>query len=205
MARTLQPDDRIGHYRIVGPIGAGGMGEVYRAQDSKLERDVALKVLPAALVRSEERVKRFMMEARSASSLNHPNIVTIYEIGEQPVQVGAEGEKIGEPIHYIAMELIQGKTLRQLIEQKNAIRVGASSSPASVQIASPEDDDTTRGAAARRQCRPSHSRAAFCSSSSSVAVPALASLTTKEPVRSVSSWKFWSHSAARGWSVPSRP
>jgi eukaryotic-like serine/threonine-protein kinase len=119
VARTLQPEDQIAHYRIIGPIGAGGMGEVYRAHDNKLERDVALKVLPAELVRSEDRVKRFVMEAKSASSLNHPNIVTIYEIGHDVVKAGAGSEEADEPIHYIAMELIHGKTLRELIQQRN--------------------------------------------------------------------------------------
>ncbi len=119
MARTLQPEDCIAHYRIIGPIGAGGMGEVYRAHDNTLDRDVALKVLPAELVRSEERVKRFVMEARSASSLNHPHIVTIYEIGKQQVRAKDGTEEPGEPIHYIAMELIQGKTLRELLQHKS--------------------------------------------------------------------------------------
>jgi serine/threonine protein kinase len=76
MGRTLKPEDRISHYQIVGPLGAGGMGEVYRATDQSLERDVALKVLPPELVQSEERVRRFTLEAKSASSLNHPHIVT---------------------------------------------------------------------------------------------------------------------------------
>ena len=78
MARTLQPDSRISHYRIVGPLGTGGMGEVYLAKDERLERNVALKILPPELVRSEDRVRRFILEAKSASSLNHPHIVTIY-------------------------------------------------------------------------------------------------------------------------------
>src|SRR5262245_29113255 len=80
--RTLKPEDQIGRYKVVAPLGAGGMGEVYLAQDSHLERKVALKILPPELVRSQDRVRRFVQEAKSASSLNHPNIVTIYEIGE---------------------------------------------------------------------------------------------------------------------------
>jgi serine/threonine-protein kinase len=80
MGRTLQPEDILGHYKVIGPLGAGGMGEVYLAHDLQLERDVALKVLPAELVRSEDRVRRFIMEAKSASSLSHPHIVTIHEI-----------------------------------------------------------------------------------------------------------------------------
>jgi serine/threonine protein kinase/Tol biopolymer transport system component len=113
-ARTLQPQDLIAHYRIVGPLGAGGMGEVYLAQDQTLERNVALKILPPELVQSEERVRRFVREAKSASSLNHPNIVTIYEIGQSEVR-GAEGEGAKEAgsssLHYISMELISGETL----------------------------------------------------------------------------------------------
>jgi serine/threonine protein kinase/Tol biopolymer transport system component len=113
-ARTLQPQDQIAHYRIVGPIGAGGMGEVYLAQDQTLERSVALKILPPELVQSEERVRRFVREAKSASSLNHPNIVTIYEIGQDELRA-PEGEGPREPdssrLHYISMELVSGETL----------------------------------------------------------------------------------------------
>ena len=88
MAGTLQPEDLISHYRVIGPIGAGGMGEVYLAHDLTLERNVALKVLPAALVRDEERV-----EAKSASSLSHPNIVTAYEIGQDRVRGGLDDDR----------------------------------------------------------------------------------------------------------------
>ncbi len=102
-APTLKPEDRISHYRVIGPLGAGGMGEVYRAKDETLERDVALKILPPALVRSEERLRRFVLEAKSASSLNHPHIVTIYEIGQ------AEVDSV--PVHFISMELVTGETL----------------------------------------------------------------------------------------------
>jgi serine/threonine protein kinase/Tol biopolymer transport system component len=113
-SRALQPEDQIAHYRIVGPLGAGGMGEVYLAQDQTLERNVALKVLPPELVRSEDRVRRFVREAKSASSLNHPNIVTIYEIGQDEVR-GREGdgprESGSSALHYISMELVSGATL----------------------------------------------------------------------------------------------
>src|SRR2546425_7301819 len=89
----------LSHYRITGRLGEGGMGVVYRAIDTRLDRTVALKVLPAAKIADPERKRRFVQEARSASSLNHPNIVTIYDIGA----VGA--------MHYIAMEYVSGSTL----------------------------------------------------------------------------------------------
>ena len=112
-ARSLQPQDQIAHYRIVGPLGAGGMGEVYLAQDRTLERNVALKILPPELVQSEERVRRFQREAKSASSLNHPNIVTIYEIGEDEVRSdsGDAKDRGSSILHYISMELVSGETL----------------------------------------------------------------------------------------------
>jgi len=113
-ARTLQPQDQISHYRIVGPLGAGGMGEVYLAQDQTLERSVALKILPPELVRSEERVRRFVREAKSASSLNHPNIVTIYEIGQDEVRAHEGADTTGQAsssVHFISMELVSGATL----------------------------------------------------------------------------------------------
>jgi serine/threonine protein kinase len=118
----LQPEDEIGQYRVVGPLGAGGMGEVYLAQDRTLERNVALKVLPPDLVKSEDRVRRFVQEAKSASSLNHPNIVTIYEIGQESVRP-ASGEVSSGPVQYISMELISGKTLGAKIhEEKTDVR-----------------------------------------------------------------------------------
>src|SRR5690349_22589865 len=113
--RTLRPEDEISHYRIAGPLGAGGMGEVYLAQDRSLERSVALKVLPPDLVRSEERVRRFVLEAKSASSLSHPNIVTIYEIGQDAVR--SPSEPASDPVHFISMELVSGKTLSTLIHE----------------------------------------------------------------------------------------
>lgn len=93
----------VGHYRIIKKLGAGGMGEVYQAEDEKLGRVVALKILPAAFSADAMRMKRFTQEARTASSLSHPNVTHIYEIGE------ADG------IHYIAMEYIDGVTLDERI------------------------------------------------------------------------------------------
>lgn len=92
----------LGHYKIIGTIGSGGMGEVYLAQDSRLNRKVALKILPLELTEDQDRLRRFEQEARAISALNHPNIVTIFEIGES---------EIGR---FIAIEHIEGQTLRAL-------------------------------------------------------------------------------------------
>lgn len=100
---TLPTGTRLGPYEILSPIGAGGMGEVYGARDERLGRDVAIKVLPAELAESAERLKRFEKEARSASALNHPNIVTVYDIGS----TGGTS--------WIAMERVEGETLRKLL------------------------------------------------------------------------------------------
>jgi len=78
---TLTAGSKLGPYEILSPLGAGGMGEVYRARDTRLGRDVAIKVLPSELSSDAGRLRRFEKEARSASSLNHPNIVTVYDIG----------------------------------------------------------------------------------------------------------------------------
>jgi predicted ATPase len=99
----LAPGAKLGSYEIVAALGAGGMGEVYRARDTRLERSVAIKILPAAFSADSERLHRFEREARLASALNHPNIVTVYELGQ-------DGST-----HYIAMELIEGKTLSELL------------------------------------------------------------------------------------------
>ena len=100
---ALTPGTRLGPYEIQSPLGAGGMGEVYRARDSRLDRTVAIKVLPEAFSADRDGLHRFEREARLASALNHPNIVTIYELGH-------DGST-----HYIAMELVEGKTLRELL------------------------------------------------------------------------------------------
>ncbi len=100
---TLPAGTRLGSYEILASLGAGGMGEVYRARDGRLSRDVAVKVLPAELAAEAERLARFEQEARSASALNHPNIVTIYEVGSS------------DGVSYIAMELVDGRTLRELV------------------------------------------------------------------------------------------
>ena len=96
----------LGNYKIEKPLGAGGMGEVYLAKDTKLNRKVALKILPKEFVSDDERVRRFELEARAVSALNHPYIVTVYDVG-----------KI-ENVHYIATEYVEGKTVRDLIGEK---------------------------------------------------------------------------------------
>ncbi|HTO75401.1 MAG TPA: protein kinase [Thermoanaerobaculia bacterium] len=100
---TLPAGTRLGSYEILAPLGAGGMGEVYKARDTRLGRDVAIKVLPADRATDPDRRRRFEQEARSASALNHPNILTIHE-------VGSEGETT-----FIAMELVEGRTVRELV------------------------------------------------------------------------------------------
>src|SRR6266446_5534175 len=97
----LVAGSRLGPYEIIAPIGAGGMGEVYRARDARLGRDVAIKVLPAAYSADPDRLRRFEQEARAAAALNHPNIVAIHDIGSRD----------GSP--YVVQELLEGSTLRE--------------------------------------------------------------------------------------------
>jgi len=100
---SLSPGTRLGPYEVLAPIGAGGMGEVYRAKDPRLGRDVAIKVLPASFSNDADRLRRFEQEARAAGVLNHPNITAVYDIGSHD----------GAP--YVVQELLEGETLRQAL------------------------------------------------------------------------------------------
>src|SRR5947209_1946801 len=101
----LAPGTLLGPYKILMAIGAGGMGEVYRAQDTRLQRDVAVKVLTRNLSTDADALRRFEQEARAAGMLNHPNILAIYDIGDE------------EGLHYIVSELLEGESLRARIRQ----------------------------------------------------------------------------------------
>ena len=102
----LTQGQQLGHYRIDGMIGQGGMGTVYRATDSRLDREVAIKVLPAEVTADVERRQRFRQEAMLAAAFNHPNIGTVHDVGEQ------------DGVTYIVMELVRGKSLRSLVRDE---------------------------------------------------------------------------------------
>src|SRR5215216_139744 len=106
MKELLPVNTVISHYRVLSRLGAGGMGEVYLAEDTRLGRRVALKLLPAQFIKDEERLLRFEQEARAASALNHPNIITIHEIG------------VEDGTNFIATEFIEGETLRQRLRHE---------------------------------------------------------------------------------------
>src|ERR1017187_481051 len=98
---ALTAGTKLGPYEIQSPLGAGGMGEVYRARDARLNREVAVKVLPAAFTNDPERLRRFQQEAQAVAALNHPNILAIHDFGEHE----------GSP--YIVTEFLEGETLRE--------------------------------------------------------------------------------------------
>ncbi len=99
----LAPGTHLGSYEIVAPLGAGGMGEVYRARDTRLARDVAVKVLPEAFASDAERMRRFEQEARAVAALNHPNVLSVFDTGTQ------------EGVPYLVCELLEGTSLRELV------------------------------------------------------------------------------------------
>ena len=100
---AAEPDTELGRYEIRSKVGAGGMGEVYLAEDTRLHRKVALKILPTELAANKDRMRRFEQEAQGAAALNHPNIAHIYEIGE------------GGGVNFMAMEFVDGVTLGEKI------------------------------------------------------------------------------------------
>ncbi|PYQ65676.1 MAG: hypothetical protein DMF54_10375 [Acidobacteria bacterium] len=102
---SIAPGTRLGPYEVVSPLGAGGMGEVYRAKDTRLKRDVAVKILPASLSSDPERLRRFELEAETAGRLNHPNILAIYDIG------------MHDDAPYVVSELLEGETLRDRLSE----------------------------------------------------------------------------------------
>src|SRR6266850_8290 len=104
---TIEPGTKLGRYEIRSKIGEGGMGEVYLAHDSQLDRKVALKILPAELAVKQDRMRRFVQEAKAAAALNHPNVAHVYEIGER------------DGLNFISMEYVDGKTLREKIHYEH--------------------------------------------------------------------------------------
>src|SRR6185369_1330701 len=105
---TLSLGSRLGPYEILSPLGSGGMGEVYRARDTRLNRDVAIKVLPALFARDPDRMARLEQEARAAAALNAPGIVAVYDIGT--------GTAAGQPLMYLVLELLEGESLRARLD-----------------------------------------------------------------------------------------
>jgi serine/threonine protein kinase len=101
----LSTGTNLGPYEILAALGAGGMGEVYRARDTRLHREVAIKILPASFSQGAERLHRFEQEARILSALNHPNLLAIYDVGAQ------------DGIHFLVSELLEGESLRQRMQE----------------------------------------------------------------------------------------
>src|SRR6266568_300255 len=100
---TLAPGSKLGSYEILAPLGAGGMGEVYRARDPRLSRDVAIKVLPEHLSKDPQALSRFEREAKAAAALSHPNLLAIYDVGSE------------QAVAYAVTELLEGETLRSCL------------------------------------------------------------------------------------------
>jgi serine/threonine protein kinase/Tol biopolymer transport system component len=140
---ALAPGARIGPYEVVAPIGAGGMGEVYRARDPRLGRDVAIKVLPASFSTDPDRLRRFEQEAHAAAALNHPNILAVFDIGTyDPLTSLTAGPSTsaGRASPYVVSELLEGETLRERLSQPSLATVvstpgTSSSSPGSGPVA----------------------------------------------------------------------
>jgi Tol biopolymer transport system component len=128
----LQPGSRLGPYEIVAAIGAGGMGEVWKARDSRLDREVAIKILPVRFARDAQFRARFEREAKVISSLNHPNICVLHDVGQIPAGEisGAEPDDAGATLHYLVMELVEGESVGDRLKRgpmppAEVLRVGA--------------------------------------------------------------------------------
>ena len=111
---SLAPGARLGPYEIIAVLGAGGMGEVYRARDSRLKRDVAIKVIRTDEAPDADRLRRFEQEARVTAALNHPNILVIYDVGLSDPSTLQESQ--GRPVPYIVSELLEGQSLRSRMD-----------------------------------------------------------------------------------------
>ncbi|MGH9533765.1 MAG: protein kinase domain-containing protein [Terriglobales bacterium] len=147
---SLMPGAQLGPYRILAALGAGGMGEVYRARDTRLERDMAVKVLPAAFTADAERLRRFETEARAAGQLTHPNILAIHDFS------------VSAGVPYLVTERLEGETLRQRLAAASArgasaatVRPAPSSGPWPPVIPPPR---AAPGAWPSRRAKPSRSR-----------------------------------------------
>jgi serine/threonine protein kinase len=103
---SLRAGSRVGHYEILSPLGRGGMGEVYRARDRRLDRDVAVKILAPRHASDPRFLERFAREARAVAALNHPHVCVLYDVGTTPVADGGE-------LHYLVMEYLEGETLAE--------------------------------------------------------------------------------------------
>jgi len=103
---SLSAGSRVGPYEVLGPLGSGGMGQVFRARDTRLARDVAIKVLPESFAENADRIRRFEQEARAAGALNHPNVLVVYD-------VGSDGGLV-----YLVSELLEGQSLRDRISAR---------------------------------------------------------------------------------------
>ncbi len=117
----LPPGSRLAGYEIVGIVGRGGMGEVYRAKQLSMEREVALKILSPKLSKDPAFSEQFVAEARAAGKLNHPNIVGVHDVGQAPAPAGCNGLEAGEAVHYFSMEFIEGETVKDVIERQGAV------------------------------------------------------------------------------------
>src|SRR2546428_10238893 len=127
---NIAPGVRLGPYEIVAPLGAGGMGEVYRARDTRLDRTVAIKVLPAQLAADAQFRERFEREARAISSLQHPNICALFDVGHQDSATGS-----GQAVDFLVLEYLEGETLAERLARGGH---GAGGDPKRVALQSSE-------------------------------------------------------------------